>query len=148
MDRERPRNPFPTVDVIIEIPGDRVVLIERRNPPHGCALPGGFVDYGESCEAAAVREAHEETSLKIALSGQLGTYSDPGRDPRHHTISTVFIARVIGEPQPTAGDDAAAVLVVSLSAIPWDRLCFDHAQILKDYLVGREEGSVTMAGQV
>ena len=91
------RNPFPTVDIIIEILDGRrrpgVVLIERRNPPLGWALPGGFVDYGETLEAAAIREAREETSLDVELIGQLGTYSDPSRDPRFHTVSTVFLAR-------------------------------------------------------
>lgn len=128
-----PRNPFPTVDIIIEVPGERIVLIKRRNPPHGWALPGGFVDYGESCEAAAVREAREETNLDVSLIRQLHTYSDPGRDPRHHTITTVFVAHSVDAPAAHAGDDAADLALVTRSRIPWDEMCFDHAQILRDY---------------
>mgnify|MGYP001051282374 FL=1 len=135
MPRARPRNPVPTVDVIIEVRRGRgrtgVVLVERRNPPPGWALPGGFVDYGESLEAAAVREAREETSLEVELLGQLHTYSDPGRDPRLHTVSTVFVARAGGVPK--AGDDARSAVV----ADPDDRtrtLAFDHRRILDDYL--------------
>ncbi len=95
---EKLRNPLLTVDIIIEIDG-KIVLIERKNPPHGWALPGGFVDYGESIESAAVREAAEETSLVVNLIEQFYTYSDPHRDPRHHTVSTVFIATAQGEPR-------------------------------------------------
>jgi 8-oxo-dGTP diphosphatase len=129
------RNPFPTVDIIIEVVDGRkrrgVVLIERRNPPPGWALPGGFVDYGETLEAAAVREAREETSLEVELIGQLGAYSDPARDPRFHTISTVFLARASGEPR--GADDARRAAVFD----PRDRslpLAFDHRRILDDYL--------------
>jgi ADP-ribose pyrophosphatase YjhB (NUDIX family) len=135
MGRQRYRNPVPTVDIIIEVRDGRkrrgVVLVERRNPPPGWALPGGFVDYGETLEAAAVREAREETSLEVQLLGQFRAYSDPGRDPRLHTISMVFLARASGEPR--AGDDARAVAVVD----PRDRglrLAFDHRRILDDYL--------------
>src|SRR3989304_1636029 len=88
-----PKNPFPTVDIIIEIEGKGIVLIRRKNPPYGWAIPGGFVDYGESIENAAVREALEETSLKVELLRQFHVYSSPDRDPRFHTISTVFTAR-------------------------------------------------------
>ena len=127
-----PRNPVPTVDVIIRLDGiaQRIVLIERKNPPHGWALPGGFVDYGESLEDAARREALEETGLEVNLRGQLGTYSDPGRDSRLHTISTVFIADAAGEPR--GADDARCARVFSLDALPTP-LCFDHQQILDDY---------------
>lgn len=135
MTRRKYRNPFPTVDIVIEVmdgPKCRgVVLIERRNPPPGWALPGGFVDYGETLEAAAVREAREETSLEVELAGQLGAYSDPARDPRFHTISTVFLARASGVPR--GGDDARRAIVVD----PRDRslpLAFDHRRILDDYL--------------
>ncbi len=133
------RNPFPTVDIIIEMPAGPpgsgreeggVVLIRRRNPPHGWALPGGFVDYGESLEAAAVREAAEETSMKVRLVGQLGAYSDPERDPRHHTITVVFVAR--GEGRPRAADDAADIGVFTRETLPED-IAFDHAKILRDY---------------
>ncbi|QEM68640.1 NUDIX hydrolase [Geobacter sp. FeAm09] len=123
------RNPFPTVDIIIEI-HDRIVLIERKNPPHGWALPGGFVDYGESLEDAARREAREETTLEIGDLRLLGCYSDPSRDARMHTISTVFMAR--GSGTPRAADDAADLALFTLEQLP-ARLCFDHARILADY---------------
>ena len=122
---------MPTVDIIIELPDDRIVLIKRRNPPYGWALPGGFVDYGESLEQAAVREAREETGLEITLIRQMHTYSDPDRDPRSHTVSTVYIASATGE--PAAGDDAADLNVFSKNHIPAD-LAFDHNRILRDYL--------------
>lgn len=135
------RNPFPTVDIIIEVMAGRrrrgVVLIERRHPPPGWALPGGFVEYGETLEAAAVREAREETSLEVELLGQLGAYSDPARDPRFHTISTVFLARATGRPR--GADDARRAIVVD----PRDRrrpLAFDHRRILDDYLAFRKGG--------
>jgi len=130
----RYRNPIPTVDIIIEIRDARgregIVLIERKNPPPGWALPGGFVDYGESLEAAAVREALEETSLRVRLVGQLGTYSDPARDPRRHTISTVFVAR--GRGTPRAADDAKDLRIRAEREIDVP-LAFDHEKILKDY---------------
>jgi 8-oxo-dGTP diphosphatase len=123
------RNPAPTVDAVILLPDDRVVLVRRANPPHGWALPGGFVDEGETLEAAAVREAEEETGLAVALLEQFHTYSDPARDPRRHTISTVFLASASGEPR--GGDDAAEAV-----AFPWDALpspiVFDHREILSD----------------
>ncbi len=123
------RNPFPTVDIIIELEGG-IVLIRRKNPPHGWAIPGGFVDYGESLETAAVREAGEETSLKVELLKQLGAYSDPGRDPRMHTITVVFVAKGIGRPR--AQDDAADIGVFLEHTLP-DDLAFDHHKILRDY---------------
>ena len=122
-------NPFPTVDVIIELAGG-IVLIDRKNEPFGWALPGGFVDYGESLETAAAREAREETSLTVSGLRLLGCYSDPGRDSRQHTISTVFVAQ--GEGTPAAADDAANLAVFPLDALP-SPLCFDHEQILADY---------------
>lgn len=124
------RNPFLAVDIIIEIGGRGIVLIERRNPPHGWALPGGFVDYGESLEAAAVREAGEETGLEIECLGQFRAYSDPGRDPRHHTVSVVFTGR--GKGFPKAADDAKNLEVFALDKLP-ENLAFDHARILADY---------------
>jgi 8-oxo-dGTP diphosphatase len=127
------RNPIPTVDIIIEING-RIVLIERRNPPYGWALPGGFVDYGESYEAAAQREALEETGLKIEALRQFRTYSDPDRDPRQHTASTVFIGQAAGK--PVAGDDAARVNLFAAGELP--PLAFDHATILADYYAEKE----------
>jgi ADP-ribose pyrophosphatase YjhB (NUDIX family) len=128
------RNPLPTVDILIELAGGGIVLVRRANPPEGYAIPGGFVDYGESLEHAAVREALEETGLAVRLVRQFHTYSEPGRDPRHHTIATVFIATAEGT--PTAGDDAAAVLVVDRGTVPHD-MAFDHRQILDDYFSGR-----------
>ena len=135
------KNPLPTVDIIIEI--DRtdgkkgIVLIERKNPPFGWALPGGFVDYGESLEQAAIREAKEETSLEVELIGQLHTYSDPNRDPRVHTISTVFLARAVGEPR--AEDDAKNIGIFTREEINFP-LAFDHGQILEDYFLWKEAG--------
>lgn len=123
------RNPLLTVDIIIECQGG-IVLIERRNPPLGWALPGGFVDYGESLEAAAIREAAEETSLQVHLVEQMHTYSDPGRDPRHHTVSTVFIARASGRPQ--AADDARKALIFNSDRLP-SPIVFDHSRILDHY---------------
>lgn len=125
------RSPVPTVDIIIEIPGQGIVLIRRANPPEGWALPGGYVDYGESLEDAARREAWEETSLEVTLLGQLHTYSDPLRDPRQHNISTVFVAR--GGGSPRAADDARSLQVFGLQELPQD-LAFDHGRILADYL--------------
>ena len=123
------RNPIPTVDIIIEL-ADGIVLIKRKNPPYGWALPGGFVDYGESLEEAAVREAREETSLDVQLVRQLHTYSDPARDARFHTISTVFIAKASGTPR--AADDAVEIGVFKRDDMP-SPLCFDHSRILEDY---------------
>jgi 8-oxo-dGTP diphosphatase len=123
------RNPAPTVDVVILLPGDRVVLVKRGNRPFGWALPGGFVEEGERLELAAIREAKEETGLDVVLSEQFFTYSDPRRDPRRHTLSTVFIGRAAGD--PVGGDDAAEA-----RAFSWDHLpagiVFDHGEILAD----------------
>ncbi|MFI5294419.1 MAG: NUDIX domain-containing protein [Thermodesulfovibrionales bacterium] len=127
------RNPVPTVDIIIKYAAG-IVLIKRKNPPEGWALPGGFVDYGETLEDAAVREAKEETGLDVGLVRQFHSYSDPHRDPRQHTISTVFLAKAEGE--YAAGDDAAAIGVFSGLDLP-DNLAFDHRQILEDYITGR-----------
>jgi len=124
------RNPIPTVDVIIELESRGIVLIERKNTPYGWAIPGGFVDYGESLEEAAVREAREETSLEVALVRQFHTYSDPDRDPRHHTITTVYIAK--GKGNPEAKDDALKIGVFSRSDLP-EQIAFDHRRILEDY---------------
>jgi len=128
------KNPVPAVDLIIEIEGQGLVLIERLNPPPGWALPGGFVEVGESLEQAAVREAKEETCLDVKLLGQFHTYSDPKRDPRMHCISTVFVARATGTPR--AEDDAKSVAIYPKDQLP-DVLAFDHRQILEDYLSSR-----------
>jgi len=127
------RNPVPTVDIIIEVEKG-IVLIKRRNPPPGWAIPGGFVDYGETVENTAVREAKEETGLDVELTRLLGVYSDPARDPRGHTISTVFIASASGT--PVAGDDAAEARIVTRSSLPPD-IAFDHRRILEDYFKTR-----------
>lgn len=127
------QNPLVTVDIIIEV-GKRIVLIKRVNPPHGWALPGGFVDYGESLEATAIREAKEETSLDVRLREQFHTYSAPDRDPRHHTVTTVFIATAAGSPR--AADDAAKAALFSRNRLP-QPLVFDHETILKDYFAYR-----------
>lgn len=123
--------PFITVDAIIELP-EGIVLIERSNPPFGWALPGGFVDYGESLEDAVIREAKEETGLTLTDLRQFHTYSDPSRDPRFHTIGTVFIAKAKGKPQ--AGDDAKGLKVLKLGEIKDLDLAFDHKKIIQDYL--------------
>jgi 8-oxo-dGTP diphosphatase len=123
------RNPKPTVDVVVLLPCDRVVLIERKNEPRGWALPGGFVDEGETLEAAAVREAREETGLTVELVEQLHAYSDPRRDPRQHTISTVFLARAAGD--PVGADDAARAEGFRWAELPVG-IVFDHAEILAD----------------
>jgi ADP-ribose pyrophosphatase YjhB (NUDIX family) len=128
--------PFTTVDAIIEVKGG-IVVIERPNPPFGFALPGGFVDCGESLEEAVAREAKEETGLKLYNVRQFHTYSDPKRDPRFHTIGTVFIAKAKGRPK--AGDDAAALRVVKLRDISKMKFAFDHAKILKDYLAYKQD---------
>lgn len=127
------RNPLPTVDIIIETAGG-IVLVERKNEPHGWALPGGFVDYGESLEQAAIREAYEETGLAVTLTRQFHTYSDPGRDKRHHTITTVYIATAAG--RPTAGDDAGRAEIFTRESLP--PLVFDHESILGDYFRDRD----------
>lgn len=138
----RPETPLLAVDIIIEpeqTPG-RILLIERLNPPYGHALPGGFVDIGETLEQAAVREALEETSMAVTLKALLGCYSDPERDPRGHTVSAVYIATGRGEPE--ARDDARTVQLIDPQHPP-QPLAFDHALILQDYLHYLETGQTT-----
>ena len=125
----KPRNPLITVDALIEIDGG-IILIKRKNPPYGWAIPGGFVDYGETLEEAVVREAKEETCLDINIIRQFHTYSDPGRDPRHHTVTTMFIASATGTPR--AEDDAQDIGIFTRDTLPED-MAFDHRQVLEDY---------------
>ena len=135
-----PVTPLLAADIIIELsdrPGRPIVLIERRYPPFGWAIPGGFVDVGETVEQAAVREAREETALAVRLVALLGVYSDPARDARGHTASAVFVATAQGLPE--ARDDAVALAVFSPEDLP-PNLAFDHARILADYLVFRRTG--------
>ena len=127
------KNPIPTVDIIIELKGG-IVLIKRKHPPEGWAIPGGFVDYGETLESAAVREAKEETGLDIELIRQFYTYSDPQRDSRQHTITTVYVARAQGA--AIAGDDAGEVRVFKKDKLP-EKIAFDHRKILGDYFARR-----------
>ncbi len=130
------RTPYLATDVVIRLwESDKfrgIVLIERKNPPVGLALPGGFVEVGESVESAAVREMKEETGLDVRLSGLLGVYSDPERDPRFHVVSVVFLGDAEGEPK--AGSDAKEARVFRLEDIPLDRLVFDHRRIILDFL--------------
>ena len=135
---EKYSNPLLTVDIIVELADGTIVLIERKNPPYGWALPGGFVDYGEAIECAAIREAKEEISLDVSLTEQFYTYSDPHRDPRHHTVSTVFIATAEGVPE--AADDAKTVRTFHENNLPAP-LAFDHGRILSDYFSFKKTGA-------
>jgi ADP-ribose pyrophosphatase YjhB (NUDIX family) len=132
------RNPFPTTDILIQI-GDGIVLIKRKNPPYGWAIPGGFIDYGESAEHAAIREAEEETSIKVTDLKLFNVYSAPDRDPRYHTLSVVFTAR--GEGEPRAGDDAEEAGVFTQDSLP-SPLAFDHADILDDFFRSRKNPAI------
>lgn len=138
----RPVTPLLAVDAIIELldqPGRPIVLIERKNPPYGWAIPGGFMDVGERIETAAIREAKEEVCLDVTLTALLGMYSDPKRDDRGHTVTAVYVAEAKGEPQ--AADDAKNLAIFNLDNLP-DELAFDHKQVLEDYRKFRETGQV------
>lgn len=142
----RPKTPELTVDIIIEMhdqPGSPIVLIERKYEPPGWAIPGGFVDVGETVGQAAIREALEETCLEVELDTLLGCYSDPARDPRGHTVGLVFVAHATGIPQ--ADDDAAALDVFDPDDINVE-LAFDHAAIIRDYRRYRESGVLPLPG--
>ncbi|MGB9599043.1 MAG: NUDIX domain-containing protein [Myxococcota bacterium] len=130
------KNPYPAVDIIIEYQGG-IILIKRKNPPYGWAIPGGFVDYGESLPSAALREAREETSLDVELIEQFYTYSKPDRDPRFHTVSTVFIAKGTGDLK--GADDAVEAKVFYEQNLPED-IVFDHREILSDYFIFKKSG--------
>lgn len=137
----KPVTPLLAADAIIELidrPGRPIVLIERRNPPHGWAIPGGFVDVGETVEHAAVREAREETGLDVGLKVLLGVYSDPARDPRGHTVTAVYVAEALGAPE--AADDALRCAVFLPDALP-EPLVFDHRLVLDDYRRYRAAGT-------
>jgi 8-oxo-dGTP diphosphatase len=139
----RPVTPLLAADAIIELvdrPGRPIVLIERRYPPPGWAIPGGFVDVGETLEQAAIREAREETGLEVRLIALLGIYSDPKRDARGHTVTAVYVAEASGTPQ--AADDAKTIRIADLEALPGP-LAFDHAMVLDDYRRFRETGEGT-----
>lgn len=125
------KNPTPTVDIVIFLPPEKIVLIERKNFPFGWALPGGFIDYGERAEHAATREAREETGLEIQLTGLLGVYSHPDRDPRSHTLSVVYTAYAVNIQDLKAGDDAQNAALFSWDDLP--NLSFDHADIISDF---------------
>lgn len=134
------KNPALAADAIIELDGGGIVLIERRNEPHGWAIPGGYVDYGESLENAAVREAKEETGLDVKLVELFQVYSAPDRDPRRHTVTSVFIARASG--RPVADDDAADAGVFDETTLP-SPLAFDHADVLSHYFLYKRTGQRT-----
>ncbi len=131
------KNPYPTIDIIIEVEGTGIVLIERRNEPYGWALPGGFVDVGETLEDAAIREAKEETSLDVELICQMHAYSAPKRDARFHSIAVVFVGAAEGTLQ--AGDDAKNAAIYTEKTLP-ENIAFDHRSIIKDYFRWKREG--------
>ena len=131
------QTPHLSVDGIVKLYNNEnifqgVILIERLNKPQGLAIPGGFVDIGESCESAVVREMKEEITLDIEIESLLGIYSDPSRDPRFHTASAVYICKAIGTPK--ADDDAKEVFVYKLEDIPFEKLVFDHEKIMRDFI--------------
>ncbi len=143
MPNYKPTTPLLAADAIIELtdkPGRPIVLIERKNPPYGWAIPGGFVDVGERLEVAAIREAKEEVCLDVRLKALLGMYSDPKRDERGHTVTAVYVAEATGEPE--AADDAKNLDIFNLDSLP-DELAFDHRQVLEDYRNFRKSGMVT-----
>jgi len=141
------RNPAPTADVIVEMPGGGIVLIQRKHAPLGWAIPGGFVDYGESLEACAVREAKEETGLDVELLHQLGTYSDPARDARRHTITAVYVGRPRSNAPLRAADDAERAEVFTRDRLP-SPIVFDHDVILEDYFRWKAGGAAFLPGRV
>lgn len=132
-----PQTPYLTVDAIIEY-GDKIVIIERGKEPYGYALPGGFVEIGENLKTAVIREMKEETNLDVEVREVLGIYSDPARDPRGHTVTIVFICSASTNQKPISGDDAKRVMLFKATEVPLEKMVFDHAQIIKDYLEWKE----------
>lgn len=137
MSRHPNLGPHLAADAIIELEDESIVLIRRKNPPLGWAIPGGFVDYGEPLELAAIREAKEETGLEVSLTDLLYVYSDPTRDHRHHTVTAVFVARASGTPE--GADDAAEARAFRENELP-SPLAFDHAEVLKHYFEFKRSG--------
>lgn len=138
----KPVTPLIAADIIIELldyPDRPIVLIERKNPPYGWAIPGGFMDVGERLEVAAIREAKEEVCLEVRLKALLGMYSDPKRDNRGHTVTAVYVAEAKGK--PVAADDAKNLEIFEIAMLP-KQLAFDHSQVLDDYRKFRETGQV------
>lgn len=133
----KPETPLLTVDAIIDY-GGKIVLVERKNYPHGLALPGGFVEVGEKVSEAVIREVKEETSLDVEIEGILGIYSDPKRDPRGHAVTIAFACKADPNQELAGGDDAKRALAFSPDEIPFEKIVFDHPQIIKDYLEWRE----------
>ncbi len=134
----KPETPLLTVDAVIDY-GGRIVLVERKNYPHGLALPGGFVEVGEKVSEAVVREVKEETSLDVKIEGVLGIYSDPKRDPRGHAVTIVFVCKADPNQKLSGGDDAKRALAFSHGEIPFEKIVFDHSQIIKDYLEWKKD---------
>ncbi|MEO2154107.1 MAG: NUDIX hydrolase [Aquificota bacterium] len=133
----RPKTPYLAVDGITKVFDSDgnfkgIVLIERKNPPVGLAIPGGFVEVGETVEEAVVREIKEEINLDFEIEHLLGVFSKPDRDPRFHVVSVVFVGRAVGEPK--ASSDAKVAKIYKLEEIPWDKLVFDHAEILRKFI--------------
>lgn len=137
-----PKTPFLTVDGIVEYGQDSILIIERGKEPYGYALPGGFVEIGEDIKSAVIRELKEETNLDVQVKDLLGIYSNPKRDPRGHTVAAVFVCSASTNEKPVSGDDAKKIMIFKISEIPFDKLVFDHDQIIRDYIEWKKEKKV------